>query len=324
MSILRSFIISLITGFIVTIASIRNISDVYLSVAYGIMSFLAAENITLFFVQKAQHDEILKKIDDRLKSMIKHAALFTKSGELDGALGLLSEVRGNSIWILAKIISEKLSKEFKGGKDVELLNVAGSYYSEFAKTIYKECERSIYLTWPDTPKAWFNDSIKKEIVSDKIFKDSPSQLDETEYPPHLIALKSCNVDKKRVVIIPDEKWSSFLTESCIRKEFERLSNWAGINLRYIKEKDFKIHFPAFKKYNLDKIDIAYFDEIIQLIWTFEGDNENGKVGTLSLRVNPEHDMLKIFKFKEHEEIYLTSSEVDRMAKKCLENEKNKE
>lgn len=304
--------VSVVVGFIVGTIIYTQMKDLLLGLATCIMSGLISENLIFVrFVHRQENEELLEKVSDRMNSIVRHAALFTKNNSFEKAIGLFDEVQGSAVWILAKVISEKLSTAFEGGKDIRLSNIDGPFYSEFAKTLYNECEKSIYLTWPDTPKAWFVDSIKKQDVLENLL--SNHALEQQEYPPHIKSLSTCKLIKRRLVIVPDAKWDQFRgEEKPLRKCFEKLSDWAGIELRYIKETDFLTQFPAFSDYTLAKTDFAFFDNSIQLIWNIEKDADGKKLGSLSLKVNPDADLIKAFNFAAYEHIYQTAKEIDNM------------
>ena len=73
---------------------------------------------------------------------------------------------------------------------------------------------------------------------------------------------------------------------------------------WINEYIFRKKFSIFDQYeDLEKIDIALFDNSIQLFWIIENIINDKAIGTLSLKLNPDENILTIFDFKKWEGRY---------------------
>lgn len=143
----------------------------------------------------------LKTIEDRLPNTREISALFTDTNDLEHHLGFLHDTVGGLTWIVAKFISKKLSQSFTNKLTME---IDGDDYSLFAARLYPECERSIALTSPFTPREWFEELFTMDKI-DRIKKGE--ELAPQDVPQHVRALLNSQAPiKRRLVILSDEAW----------------------------------------------------------------------------------------------------------------------
>jgi hypothetical protein len=172
----------------------------------------------------------LSFVEDRLPKMRELTAFFTDTSHLETHLELLHKTGGGLTWIVAKFISKKLSNDFAREWTFD---IHGGHYSGFAGELYKECDQSIYLTSPFTPRQWFLEFLTLERLEE--IKNG-EHLKEEEIPAHVRDLLAARAEKKRrLVILSDEAWSELVCAhedgaamSCKHK-YNLLSEFLRIN-----------------------------------------------------------------------------------------------
>jgi hypothetical protein len=238
-------------------------------------------------------------VEQRLPNIRELSAFFTDNKHLENHLDSLHKADGGLAWIIAKFISKKLSESFASTLTME---IDGDDYSTFAARLYPECARSIYLTSPFTPRAWFEELFAAAVV-EKI--RTGEELPLTEIPQHVRSLLSSGAPtKRRLVILNDEQWKEVTCDhtdgglSCCEKynllrEFLRINgqtiddgqpdgrngkthpgqNNAGapsMVLRFAKLRDVQAKVRGYKQ----TMDYAIFDDSLVLQWGKEEDEED--------------------------------------------------
>lgn len=272
-------------------------------------------------VLETKLDTMLKPIQERLGNLIEHSAFYTTDQKLEDAINSLRSTQGKRVWIVAKFISKQLSDTFSELK----VQISGDDYSSFAATLYPECETSIYLTSPFTPRQWFDQLLKGSHIQ-RIREGR--QLEATEIPEHVRGLLASPAPtKRRLVVLCDEAWKELTcahptdqphTQACVEKrrfleEFLRLSHDTGhsvIDTRFATESDVKRKVPGYE----GSADYAIFDEQLSLKWTRPSAAEDAAATPLCLhaRINDtERRLCRLFKFDWGEKILQSGEEILR-------------
>jgi len=292
--------IDIVAGLVVAFFVKSSLRNIQLAFATGLMSAMMA-HIILFieFEYRRMLREELQKISNRLKEMAEHAAFFTERNRVeDNIFNLLRRTRGRKIWIIAKFISRQLSNSFSTLR----IDIEGDDYSRFSEKLYPECEHSIYLTCPFTPREWFEQLLSNEDV-DKI--ERGEQLPEDKIPPHVRALISAPApDKKRLVILGEDKWKELYDSRNINflREFLRINR--GIEIRFVKKEILSEKI----RYDYDENeDIAIFDRELLLKW--ERPSSRDERTPLYLEESCDRNLLKIFEFERYASYYKTGKDL---------------
>ena len=245
----------------------------------------------------------------RLDEMFEHAAFFTDTNNLENQLELLKRTQGKLAWIVAKFISRQISDSFRNRW---LVQVNSNEYSDFAARLYHECDRSLCLTSPFTPRKWFELLLKPAQVNRV---KSGGQLTPKEVPPHAqAALASPAPKKRRLIALDDDGWKDVTCDhpagdphsaNCAEKanllrEFLRINGADDpenpkMGMRFIRAHDLT---KTVDTYRLDS-DYAIFDEQLTLTWERpqDGDEKKRKPLTLSGETGPlERQLIQMFEF----------------------------
>jgi hypothetical protein len=267
----------------------------------------------------------LSLIEDRLPKMRELTAFFTDSNKLESHLDYLHTAHGGLAWIVAKFISEKISNSFVKKWTIE---INGSRYSRFAAKLYQECDDSIYLTSPFTPRQWFEYLTETQV---KQIKDG-QHLSEEEIPEHVHALlHSPAPRKKRLVILDDSAWSEVecdtgcgggltcLAKLRLLKEFLRVNGEnldtgeSLIETRFAKVSNLQGEITEY----VPTTDYAIFDKELALRWedipgSAHGDADGASTSAearkhRNLILSPElseaeHELVRLFETRYHKHL----------------------
>ena len=305
---LHQLALSLIVGFVAAATGALLVYGVGFSVALSsailwfFFGFIAVEYGKDIRRRKKERNEFLKRVDEnidkRMENICQHTAFYTKNGLFEGIIRPLSnEHFGKVKWVISKFVSKKISTEFsypEASNEIVLKNINSQEYSEFTMDLYPESENCIFLTSPFTPEEWFKILLDK---SNFIMVKNGEPLPYEDFPPHMKSLLASSVDRKRLVIVADDKWEASFRSSPenrnLLNEFCRI-NGKEIQLRFIKESELKKEIPQLKDYAFATTDIAIYDRKVLLVWK----KNTEKIGDLHLKFPPTERLLNLFNFKD--------------------------
>lgn len=323
MSRLLAIFISIAIGLIVGLP--QGIS--WIALSNGLLATLVAEYLLeILFVQPKERKEFSKKTEEKLDHIIRHAAFFTENHTLERHLEPLADPSfGKAKWLVAKFISKKLSSDFKVGSVIRAVNAID--YSSFARELIKECNRSVYLTVVFEPFQWFKNLLEDSPHKDELSKILSGNQTKIEYFPHLDELKkNKQPTKRRLIILETSEWeamckggkygneevSKVAAQNCL-KEFIRLNNEAGVELRFVKLETFPYNYKSFlNNLNLKTTDYGIYEEKVLVRWQMTDSN----LGDLWLETDAVgfQDFIKLFDFEQPEfkNVYFTEENMLRM------------
>ena len=223
-----------------------------------------------------------KKFEYRFTKIIEYFALGTKNQNFEKAINLVRETHGRIQWIVAKFVSEKLSREFDSSASIEIRDVHIMEYSAFVTEIISECKRSMKWTCPYSPSEWFK-KLKRDDY-EKLKKDGKDlDISKSIYPEHLVAFIQSRVAKQYVVNIGNSKYIDLIDKKN-RWDFEQFTKYLcennGIDLKFMEIDLLPI---TIKRKNSDYM---IFDDRVIIEWEKNQNDEN--LGNLRL-VNQDHD-----------------------------------
>ncbi len=283
-----------------------------LTVSFALVfAFFGAVSVEYFKVLRRRKrdmatflNNIDNAIENRMSKVVEHTAFFTESGRLEGIIQLLKNMPGKKKWIVAKFISRQLSDSFLANFRIEIDTHS---YSGFAESLYQECEEAIFLTSPFTPEEWFRQLIPDEKVQ-RIQRGVRDASKEYETPAHVRALSaSPAVVKRRLVILPNDKWLQMedSTKVNLLKEFLKVNK--EVDTRFITQEDLQ------DKLGVDyagTFDYAIFDRRLFLQWERPANGRDTKPLCMYTDVPDSHRRLvDLFDYKRHGAFYKTGAEL---------------
>jgi hypothetical protein len=157
----------------------------------------------LLHFARSWEEAVSNSINKRMEKIIEFSTLGTDSKNFEISLNKLREEGiGKVRWIISKFISSKLDKDFDNREIVKIENISVGEYSDLLEDLIGECENSIYMTCPWSPKSWF-DELNIEKVNTKNIKLE-------HFPKHFRSFLNSTVDKKRVVNLSNEQWDELI------------------------------------------------------------------------------------------------------------------
>jgi hypothetical protein len=278
------------------------------AILFGFFGAVAVEHLKLLRRVKRDRREFLNLLDRRLENrlgrMIEHSAFFTENGRLENIVQLLKNTPGKKKWIVAKFISRQLSDTFLADFRME---IDGHSYSAFAESLYQECEESIFLTSPFTPEEWFRQLVSDDKIR-RIEQGTRNALGEHDIPAHVEALFASPAPvKRRLVILPADKWSEVIdsTKANFMKEFLKINK--GVDTRFINQADLqdKLGFDYSGEF-----DYAIFDRKLLLKWERPINGRDKKPLCLYTEV-PEayRRLLELFDYDRHGMFFKTGAAI---------------
>jgi hypothetical protein len=173
----------------------------------------------------------LHNIEDKIRKMIEHTALYTENNAFGSLLAKLRDRPGRITWVVADFISKKLEYHFPSDDFIDYIGVGPTLYSDWVSQWLDECEDSVWFIIPFTPRAWF-----RALLDEHVFNQIGSNpIHDEHLPKHILALRSCRVaDKKRIVIVTLKEWEGMWDQNNIPylEEFIRI-NSANAELCFI-------------------------------------------------------------------------------------------
>lgn len=169
-----------------------------------------------FGLFNSQQSEALNKLDAILRSH----ALHTRNKILEKYLRKMEDEEHSKVrWIIAKLVSEKLSDAFKEDNEniLTFKNVGYAKHAELFEELVYEAE-NIYLTCVYHPKAWFDKL--KERPTETYQSSKPDAIwynycNNQEYPSHFMRfLDNPRKGKRmRVFLLNKPNWDGMLEKS---------------------------------------------------------------------------------------------------------------
>jgi len=271
------------------------------AILWGFFGLVAVRYIKEVVIRDKERDKFLERvdtnIDKRMEKVSQYVALHTKNGSFEGITRPLGDPSfGKVKWVIAKFISRKISEDFgpPGAiNEVIMKDINAQEYSKFTKDLYPESESSIFLTSIFTPKEWF-----RALLSDEEYNlvREGGTLPREDFPFHMQALLDCPVERKRLLILVDEKWDECFSDSSeakkLLKEFKRI-NGTEIELRFVKESILKKKIPQLRIFPFQTTDIAIYDRKVLVEWK----RKDGEIGDMHLTFQLSERLLDLFDFK---------------------------
>ena len=218
---IRQFSFALIGGIVGELLGLRLTNDWVSAALFAINT--AAFGFVLEWALIASHQDRhrLRAVEDKVRKMVEHTAIYTEEGKFEGILSKLRRPEfGGLTWVVADFVSKKLSKHFPNDDEIMITEVGPVIYSEWVAQWLDDCENSVWFIIPYTPKEWFRALLKGQ---EAVFHDigQEGQVDDRIVPKHVSALSNCRVnDKKRIVIVTQQQWDEM---------------WQKDNMPYLKE-----------------------------------------------------------------------------------------
>lgn len=190
--------------------------------------------------------DIKSSIERHLLKMIDQNALFTHDNSLENKLNILKKVHSSSVWVVSKFISRQISKNINNLK----FKIKANEYSKFSSELYKEPEKSLYITNSINFYSWFN-----------VLEKEHSLL-----PDHVKTWNELTIEKKRLVILTkSDRENLFVYEEYFQK-FIHQTKSKNENTRFISLEDFKNKTDFETNLNILNYDYALYDSSVLLKW----------------------------------------------------------
>jgi hypothetical protein len=228
----RQFIFGLIAAVIGELLGLKLTNDFSVSTLFACNTYCMGVILEWLIFELPQDRRRLNNIENKIRKMIEHSALYTENNEFGKLLEKLRTTPGRITWVVADFISKKLKCHFPSDDFIEHTGVGPISYSDWVSQWLDDCEKSVWFIIPFTPRAWF-----EALLQDALFNRIGSGLSipDKYLPKHILALRACRVaDKKRIVIVTSEEWGEMLDQGNIPylREFIRI-NSANAELYFI-------------------------------------------------------------------------------------------
>jgi hypothetical protein len=300
---------------------------------FGVNFAVVCEIFRYYFFHKLETERLVRAaikqsiepIIDRLVSVIEYHALFTRDRKLEGILYQLRDHSiGNVRWLIAKFISEKLNSDFR---DIRIQSVYIQAYSELARRLIPECEKTIYLTLPFTPAKWVKEFFKGDRL-DRLLRGD--DMKSEDLPRHTQAILESKAQvKRRLIILEDgstpraagssgsagsSEWAQLLdpANSAYFEAFTRLHEKNKVDTRYVELSVLSNYFRQLK-IDFRRTDVSVFDDITMISWTPTAGPDSP--GDLVLDVGPSQDLtelVRMFDFQSYPDLYKGTDEIRQM------------
>ena len=223
----RRFLVALLSGIVGEILGLQLTGDWPTATLFAINTAVLGFVLEWVLIRAPQDQRRLGDLEDKVKKIPEHVALFTENGTFERVLGKLRNPEwGKVTWVVADYISKKLEKHFPDDDNLELLGVGPVVYSEWVSQWLSNCEQSAWFIIPFTPVRWFDALLNSHRdVFERIKRGT--QVGLQYIPKHVLALRNCPArDKKRIVIVTSEEWETMFSHDNIPylKEFMRINN----------------------------------------------------------------------------------------------------
>ncbi len=238
-------------------------NDLAISTLFAVNTGVLGIVLEWIIFELPQDRYLLHKVADKQQRMIEHTAIFTEMSTFEGVLNKLrTQQWGRVTWIVADLISKKLSQHFPTDDYIDLENISPILYSDLVARWLDCCDHLVLFTIPFTPRIWF----EKLLEDNQSFVDiaKGQQIPDRYIPKHVRALKNCPAKNKiRVVILTEQEWQCMWQSKNLPylREFIRINTIGEAQLYFIR-----IERAERNNFRIQQNDCIIFDSHIATFW----------------------------------------------------------